>query len=120
MIILPLPPQAGQTVVDCMDIPMKFWVVRTWPEPPHCLQVSTTPSEEPCRGTRRVLDPLDGDFLFTAEGCFFKGQVQPGAYVFGPGGCLLALARREEPPPKNSPKMSPRSPKSPNPENPPP
>ena len=36
-----------------------------------------------------VLDPLDGDFLFTAEGCFFKGQVQPGAYVFAPAGCLL-------------------------------
>ena len=36
-----------------------------------------------------VLDPLDGDFLFTAEGCFFKGQVQPGAHVFAPAGCLL-------------------------------
>lgn len=36
-----------------------------------------------------VLDALDIDLFFAAEGRFLKGQVQPGAYVFAPAGCLL-------------------------------
>ena len=36
-----------------------------------------------------VLDTLDIDLFFAAEGRFFKGQVQPGAHVFAPAGCLL-------------------------------
>ena len=43
----PRPPQRGQTEVDCICMPMKFWVVRTWPVPWHWEQVSTVPSALP-------------------------------------------------------------------------
>ena len=47
LIILPRPPHWEQVVVDCICIPMKLWVTRSWPVPWQREQVSTTPSALP-------------------------------------------------------------------------
>ena len=39
-----------------------------------------------------VFDPLGRHFLFTAEGRFLKGQLQPGHDVFSPAGGILGAA----------------------------
>ena len=108
--ILPLPPQTGQGLSDCMVMPMKFCWVRMVPRPPHFEHVS---------GLEPALQPLPPQ----AE----QGSTRPMVISFsqpkaasskvmesstprfcpraGPPRRSLAL----EPPPKKSPKMLPRS-----------
>ena len=36
-----------------------------------------------------IFDPLGGNLLVTAKGCFLEGQLQPGYHIFTPAGIIL-------------------------------
>ncbi len=92
--ILPVPRQLGQAVVDCMVIPIKFWLRAHGPVPRQARAgLRRGAGAEPLPWhLAQVLDAGAPDLLLRAEGGLLKGQLQPGAHI-------LPLARGVGAPP---------------------
>ena len=121
---LPLPWQSGQTLSDCMTMPMKFCCVRTVPVPWQRRQVSAElPAAAPVPWHWSQFSMREAPTSFsvpkTASSKVRSTETLMSSPRIGAFG-LLRLDERPPPPPKKLPKRSPRSPKSPKPPKPPP
>ena len=115
--ILPVPRQSGQAAVDCIVMPMKFCCVRTEPVPLQRGQVSAlVPGAAPLPWHWSQSSTRETVTSFSAPKAASSNVSSTRAPMSSP--CMGALALRRvlrPPPPKKLPKISPRSPKSPNP-----